>query len=93
MLSLLIVCVLVASFILYVCVMHVAFGQLKKTMGSVEKLHLLKCAKKDVTHNGHFWDVCGMLVPLRRSSDVNDVPSHQRVVQDPSMDCCTGFNE
>ena len=46
MMSLLIVSVLVASFILYGCVMHVAFGQLKKTMGSVENRHLRKYAKR-----------------------------------------------
>ena len=46
MLSLLIVAVLVASFILYGCVMHVAFGHLKKTMVSVENRHLRKYAKR-----------------------------------------------
>ena len=46
MFGLLISTVLVASFILYGCVMHVAFGQLKKTMGSVENRHLRKYAKR-----------------------------------------------
>ena len=46
LISLLVVSTLIASFILYGCVMKTAIGQLKKTLSSVENRHLRKYAKR-----------------------------------------------